>query len=333
MRSLIAVIIVAALVWSGYWFWGASTRENAVNDWIAARQADGWVTEVRDVTVRGFPNRFDTIVTDLRLADPESGWVWEGNDFEILSLSYNKNHHILRWPEAQSLATPQQKIKLNSKEPRASLLFAGGNDLPVEAFTFEAESLVAESNAGWAISTEKLILALKQAESGENRYDLALDAQGLSPDSSFRQRIDQTGILPEHFETLKMTGTTTFQAPLDRFSLETQPPRLAALTLDDARAQWGEILLQAKGDLVVDDAGYPQGEIALRAKNWRQVISIATGSGALTPEVAAALETGLSIVAALAGNKDTLDLPLSFSNRLMRIGPIPIGPAPRLVGG
>ena len=43
--------------------------------WLAERRAAGWVAEAEDVRVRGFPNRVDTVVTDLDLSDPAGGLV------------------------------------------------------------------------------------------------------------------------------------------------------------------------------------------------------------------------------------------------------------------
>ena len=40
---------------------------------------------------------------------------------------------------------------------------------------------------------------------------------------------------------------------------------------------------------------------------------------------------GLSLFAMMTGNKNTLDVPLRFGNRIMSLGPIPIGKAPRLL--
>ena len=39
MRTLLAIVILAALGWSGYWWFNASTRENALNGWLAGRRA------------------------------------------------------------------------------------------------------------------------------------------------------------------------------------------------------------------------------------------------------------------------------------------------------
>ena len=76
---LLAIVILAALAWSGFWWFNASARERALDRWLAERRADGWQAEAADLRVTGFPNRVDVLVTDLRLADPEAGWSWHAS--------------------------------------------------------------------------------------------------------------------------------------------------------------------------------------------------------------------------------------------------------------
>ena len=41
--------------------------------WFDARQAEGWVAEYADLSVQGFPNRFDTSLTDVAV-EQSSDW-------------------------------------------------------------------------------------------------------------------------------------------------------------------------------------------------------------------------------------------------------------------
>jgi hypothetical protein len=75
MRILLAIVILAGLGWSGWWYFGATMRQNAVEDWLSGRRDAGWVAEAGDIAVHGFPNRIDMIVEGLDLADPEAGWA------------------------------------------------------------------------------------------------------------------------------------------------------------------------------------------------------------------------------------------------------------------
>ena len=68
MKRLLVVILVAAGLWAGYWWIGASGVKSGFAAWLDARRAEGWVADSAAITVQGFPNRFDTTFTDIRLA-------------------------------------------------------------------------------------------------------------------------------------------------------------------------------------------------------------------------------------------------------------------------
>ena len=82
------------------------------------------MAEAGSLDVQGFPNRFDTVFTDLVLADPATGLAWEVPQFQINALSYTPHHVIAVWPDRQLVATPQEKFLVESRDMRASLVIA-----------------------------------------------------------------------------------------------------------------------------------------------------------------------------------------------------------------
>ena len=74
-----------------------------------------------------------------------------------------------------------------------------------------------------------------------------------------------------------------------------------------------------------------KGQITIKAKNWRDILKLAVASGAIPESMSGTLEDALGLIAGLAGNPKTLDIPLDFRNGRMLLGPVPIGPAPVLV--
>ena len=77
MRKLLILVLMAALGWSIYWIVGSEGSRAAFQGWFDQRRADGWVADYSDLTVQGFPNRFDATFTDLSLADPGTGLAWD----------------------------------------------------------------------------------------------------------------------------------------------------------------------------------------------------------------------------------------------------------------
>ena len=60
------------------------------------------------------------------------------------------------------------------------------------------------------------------------------------------------------------------------------------------------------------------------------MIAVAEASGALNPALGGALRSGLGLIARLSGDSSALEVPLDFADGTTRLGPIPLGPAPRL---
>lgn len=333
MRILLTIVILAGLAWSGWWFYGAQARETALDDWLAARRADGWLAEAQDIRVTGFPNRLDTIVTGLDLADPASGWAWQADEFQILSLSYKPHHFIAVWPGEQRVGTPQGAIEVTSGLMRGSVVFAPNARLTLDRATIEIEEMTLSATSGWEASIGSAIVAARRAEEGapEFSYDLGIDASDAVLPALGVGRHDLTEILSRGIRSAGLDATLTFDRSLDRASVEGENPNLLAARLRDLSLDWGRLDLRGQGRIAADADGRAEGEINLRARNWREMIDIAEASDALSGAAAGALRTGLALLATLGGDGNSLQVPLVFGDGDARLGPVRIGAAPRLI--
>jgi hypothetical protein len=330
MRTIIGIIFIAALAWFGYWFAGSSALETATKAWLQDRQDHGWVAEYSSLEVNGFPNRFDTTVMDFNLADPQYGWAWQVPQFQVSTLSYTPNQFTAVWPDTQTISTPYETYNISNEDMRASIVFTPNTTLALERFRIFIKDLKITTSADEQSTFTSANLNTRQSEKTEFAHDIAFSAKGFVPSRSLKAKIDPKSILPADFETVVINATAHFDAPWDRIAIEAAKPNLTGIDITQLDAKWGEVQIQATGSVTVDLDGYPTGKIAVRAKNWREMIQLVVASGALDATVGQSLETGLGLIAMLSGNKNTLDIPLSFANRIVSLGPIPIGPAPRL---
>lgn len=329
MRKLIALIVVVAVGWAGYWFIGSQGHKAAMTKWLDDRRAEGWQVEYTEHKVRGFPNRFDTTLTDLSLTDPETGISWQAPFFQILSLSYKPNHLIAVWPHEQTIATPREKFSLKTDDMRASLKVKPSTALALDSANVEMAGAVITSSKGWTAGFDTLNAAIRNAPGTTSTYDVAANIDQLLPGEQFRALIDRGGTLPDMIEALQFDIQAELGGPLDRIALETQRPDVNALTIRDLRGAWGELELRAKGDMTVENTK-PQGEVAVTARNWREMLALAVQAGAIESNAASAAEFGLGLLASSSGNANALDATLSFSNGATFLGPLPIGPAPEI---
>ncbi|WP_108482898.1 DUF2125 domain-containing protein [Oceaniglobus ichthyenteri] len=330
MRKLLALVLIAAVVWGGYWFVGASAVERGLTAWFDQRRAQGWVADYADLNTTGFPNRFDTTITGLELADPNTGVAWSAPLFQILALSYKPHHIIAVLPNTQTLASPLERVDIASDRMRGSVVFKPGTSLTLDHATFVMDNVTLTGGAGWSMALETGRFATRQTAARQYAHDIAFEALGFAPTATTRARLDPATLLPDTVETLKIDATVGFDAPWDRFAVENARPNITAIDLNLLRATWGTLDFRAAGGLTVDDQGVPTGRITIKATNWREMLEMAVAGGLLPGALAPTVERGLGMLAGLSGNPETLDAPLSFQNGFVSFGPIPLGPAPRL---
>lgn len=155
--------------------------------------------------------------------------------------------------------------------------------------------------------------------SAESRYRLGLTAEaaaGLGGDAAL--------------DALALRAEIAFDRPVPRDVLASPRPQPRQIDLRLAEYRQGPVYFSAAGRLTVDAAGRADGALQLRAENWRALLDDAVEAGHLPRPLAQTIEQALMLVAGLSGDPDRLDVPLTFDDGAMRLGPIPLGPAPRL---
>lgn len=325
---LAAVIAIVVVGWTAWWYVLATARDNALTTWLEDRRAAGWVAEAGDVSVGGFPGRVDSRIEGLSLADPRGGWAWQAGGLDILQLAYKPQHIIAVLTGEQVLATPYDTLRATSDTLRGSILFRPNTRLELDHMTFEVAGMKLSSDGGWTSSIGKALLATRQAASGERyAHDLAVDAEGLAIP---RLAASAEGVLPAAIDKVSLDATLRFDRPWDRASVEGDNPVLEGVDVRDLSLVWGDLDLRGRGKLGVDAEGFAQGQLDIRARNWEQMIDVAEASGTLNRTLAGTLRSGLGLVARLSGDRNALEATLDFSGGVARIGPIPLGPAPRL---
>ena len=309
MKHLAIAVIAAALLWSGVWVWAAMAERRAVTDWAEARRAAGAEVSYADLSVRGFPNRIDTSFTDLRLADPQAGYVWQAPFFQSFRMVYNAGHRIFAFAPDQTVTGPKGETTITSDGLRASLVQDNG-----EVLRANLEARVLNLGGAHRLALAGMTAALVRQQGTAYHLGLAADAAAL-PDATL------TG-------ALRLDGVVTLDAALapglaDRPQLTHVDLRLAEYTL-------GDMALRLTGAAELDAEGRMDGQVTVRADNWRALLALARDSGQIPAAMAEVLEEALTLATSFTATPDRLDLPLTLDRGMARLGPIPLGEAPRL---
>ena len=328
MLRLVVIFLVGALLWMVWWAFGQGAYEQGLASWVKDRRGEGWAADYASLETRGFPNRFDTTITDVALADPETGIAWSAPFVQLLSLAYKPHQVIAVLPDEHRFSTPFQNITIQHEDARASLFLQPSTSLGLDRSRIMVTALTAKSSLGSELSLAEGRIAAERQDSPKDTYRIGAELLGLVPTQEVRRALDPGQLLPEKITRLRADAVMTFTAPWDRFAIETARPQVTRIELQDLSARWGTVDFRAAGALVVDDAGVPEGKITVRAEDWRKMLDMAEALGWLPLGMRATVETGLGL---MAGEGDVLDAPLTFSGGSVSLGLIPLGDAPRLV--
>lgn len=327
MRVVLWLAVVLGVLWAGYWVVGSRAIEGGADQWLADMNARGVAFEEDGVAVAGFPSRFDLTLTRPRVSDPQTGWAWKAPFAQVLSMTWKPWHVIAVLPQDQEIDLPGQKIALTVGKMQGSLRLHPSTDLTLEEVVVEMRDLVAKSDQGWQVGMGSGIVALGRIEKMfGNAQRLGIDLTDLRPDPALAQRLPNLG---DVISLVHLDSILTLSAPLDRHAGETAPV-ITGVTIKDFHMTWGVLNMTAKGQVDPGTDGLAVGQIDFRIEGWRQVPALAVALGLVRPEMGKSLTDGLAVLAASGGNPEVLNLPLTFADGWMALGPLPLGPSPRL---
>jgi len=334
VRKLIWVLAGLAVLWAGAWVALSQTITQGTAAWFGARQAEGWQAEYADLSVTGFPTRFDIVLTDVAMADPETGLAWQVPAFRLEAQGLTSHRVTAIWSPTQTVATPIQRIEVETRDMRADIGLLAGPALTLDRADVSLDALRLASSLGWQAAVEHGRLTTRQStrEPPEaHAHDAVLEATGYVLPASLKRALDPAGLLPARVEGLRTDLTIGFDRPWDRRAIEERRPQPRMVEIRSLDAEWGTLALRAAGRLEIDADGVPVGRVTLRAENWREMVGLAVNAGAVPAGLSRTLERGLEILAGLGPNPSVIDVPLSFQGGFMSLGPIPLGPAPRIL--
>lgn len=329
MRFLTILVVSVGLLYSGYWFVGATAVERGAQSALAELQADNWTVNVADVSTRGFPSRFDTTLTDLELGTPDGSLIYRAPFLQAFALSYAPNEVIVAFANDQRLDLAGQTIEIASQALRASASVEPNTRATLETLTAEMGPIAVTSSFGWDTALSKGLAAMRRVAGEGSTYDLFADFADIALPREIAAQIENATGLPNAFQSVTFDAQAEIDRTLDRFVMldpGKTPPRPKTLDIRGFNAQWGDTSISAMGELVFDDVGVSSGALEITAVAWDPVINALVVSERIEPDVA---QTIRNVLSSMSQGKTTLTVPISFRNGLSFIGPIPIGPAPK----
>ncbi|UWR99156.1 DUF2125 domain-containing protein [Phaeobacter inhibens] len=325
------LLLIMVCSWSLYWAIAGWGLRQGLNEWFAEQRRQGWQADYGALRTSGFPLYHHHRITTPTLADPGTGTAWRADWLDIRSLALWPGTLTLHLPQTpQRLSYFDETAILQANGLQADLRLAPGSARELEQLHITAGPWTVRSDGNTDLGAQAFQLDMTQTDAS-NRYQILADAVGLAPHPLLRQRLAATEGLPERLDTVIAEMTVTFDTRWDRNAIELRRPQPRHIKLHLAEASWGPMRIKATGEISLDETGLPEGDLALQVENWQDILQLAETVGNLPPRARAGIEQVLQIFAGLGGNHRDLDLPLTLKSGYVALGPLPIGPAPRLV--
>ena len=131
MRFIIFITTLLAFVWSCYWFIMSNKYSDKVSLWAGIDSADVSANFSR---VRGFPNRFDTTITEIEIKQTSSEPI-KIDRLDVMRLSYDSSHYIFATKSIQNIFD-------NSFSFSKGLASAVGNGEVAPTISFQGDDVV-----------------------------------------------------------------------------------------------------------------------------------------------------------------------------------------------
>ena len=326
MRVLLWIVLALGVLWGGYWFAGSYVVQSAVVAGFAGTAGQEVQAVNGGVSVAGFPNRFDLTVMTPEVSNAAAGWDWKAPFAQVFAMTWKPWNVIAALPNDQTISIGGQVIGLHSSRMIGSLLLEPSTSLALEEVVVEGEGLVVTSNLGWKIRADKVVLASRATVAEKNAQELGLDVTNLAPDAALVAQLPELG---PTVSVVHLDAVVSLTAPLDRNAGVTQP-QIIGIDVRDIEVTWGELQITAKGKVVPGADGLAEGSVDISIKGWRSVPKLIAAAGWIAPGAVVSLEKGLESLAKSGKDPAVLSLPLTFSKGWTNLGPLPLGPAPKL---
>ena len=322
-----AALALAVAGWSGAWVWARGQALSRMDAGVRSLGQAGFPIAWKDRTVGGYPFRMDITLTEVTARAP-SGWGLEAPRIEGEAFLHGLTHWLIAAPRGLTFVRPiGGPVAVKGQLIRASLSHLGQRPPSV---SFEGVKLVFEPGAGAAPfaleSAGRVEFHLRAGPDDEGGLFATLDAGKARPSALLGRIAGDKPVAMVWNSTLSKIGAfsgATWGQAVRHWSDAggRMAVRQAGITAGDAVAG------ATTGVLGVAADGRLTGVLDLSLRQAPRVLRVLGNAGAIAPEAA---EVGVMVAQARQGAGDTAQAALNFQAGRATLGPVALGPAPRV---
>ncbi len=320
LRGLTILALTLAAGLSGYWFVGSRAVERGAVAGVEEARLAGWTIAYDDLSVAGFPNRFDTTVTRPRVTTPDGAVRWAAPFLQVFALAYGPRHLIVVAPDEMTVELPGDAVDIRSADLRGSFVVTDEAPPALDHSTVTTDTLrIALADLWVEIGAGQLSTRLIGAQNA-HQVSLSLTDVTLAP-----ALLAASGTLPDRIEAIGMDADLGLSEPVG----PGRASRVETLLLRRAEAVWGDSRVALSGEMTVAADGTQDGAFTLALTRWRPLLDVLVERDLLTGAGAALLGAG---IAGLADEDGVAQVPLTLTSGQVGVLGVPLLALPPLPG-
>lgn len=328
-----AAFALAIAGYGGYWLWMSGEIRNAADNWVSARQAEGYVISYDSLTVRGFPFRF-TVTTkapDILAPQEDGGWRMAMPQLSASALPYNLSHWIVAFDSPAEIDLPgadgSEALLATAANARISLASSRAGTVRAGA-ELEDFRLIERGNGEVLVETLEALVLSGEVEA-DDRLRLRLEIRGLELGPRQLDALTAAAF-GRRVELLRTDTTFTHWSALaEDANLESWSAIGGRAEIAMADLRWGNARLGGEGSLGVDSLLRPEGRLSVLVSEPESLVNALVSGGVVAASDGDALRLALMMA---PRREEGVALPFRFQQGGIFLGPVRIGDVGPLAG-
>ena len=321
------LLLIAAVVYSGVWFWLRAEAGRRLDQLAAQLGTHGYSMTWDSRSIGGYPFRLDADFRNLTLREP-SGWSIAFPRLRSETFVYAPTHFVAEAPDGAVFTRPVEgAVRVQAQALRASLV--GVTDNPPR-LSIEGRALTFTPAPGaqpyFLTRADNLQVQLRRGPDDQGGAFLLVEGARAQADGLIGQiaRQGPVGLRAD----LIYTRAASLIGPDWPSAVRNWVAAGGSATLRQGGITAGEAILSlaTSQPLTVGPDGRLLGGLSATLRQAPQVLAAAGARGAIEPNTAAAA----GAVLAAGRNGESARLNLEFRAGQTTLGPVAIAPAPRI---
>ncbi|HEY8003269.1 MAG TPA: DUF2125 domain-containing protein [Phenylobacterium sp.] len=320
-------LILAAAAWSGAWFWVRGQAQTRMDAAVQTLAQAGWQVSWKDRVVGGYPFRMDVTLTEVRVHEP-SGWALEAPRIEGEAYMHALGNWLIAAPEGLTFVRPAGgPVAVKGDLIRASLSHFTSRP---PSISFEGVKLTFAPQAG------AQPFALTSADRVEFHLRAGPDDQGGVFAKLDNGKARLTGLFARVAgdKPISIVWNSTV-SDMKAFSGPDWPSAVrhwadagGSMTVRQAGITAGDAVIGSNsGSLTVAHDGRLSGVLDVTLREAPRALGALGAEGVIEPGAA---EAATAVAQARQGPGQAAQATLNFQAGRTTLGPVALGPAPRI---